>query len=195
VTADYLDLRLGDFLRGLAGGTPAPGGASAAALTAAFAAGLVAMVARRSRASWAEAGGVAAQAQALEARTAPLAQRTGEAWETALQALREAGEGTSAGRDGELEEKLTRAAEVPLEIAEASADVAILGALTAELGEGTFRSDAAAAAVLAAAASRAGAHFVAVNLATRLDDEWLRRAQSAAEAAEAAASRALDAGP
>lgn len=185
-----MDLRLGDFLRGLGGGTPAPGGASAAALTAAFAACLVGMVARHSRGSWADAAGVAAQAQALEARTAPLAERTGEAWEQALEALRE-----PHTADGSLEEKLARAAEVPLEIAEAAADVAVLGALAAELGDGTFRSDAAAAAVLAAAASRAGAHFVAVNLATRPDDEWLARAQRAADAAQSAAARALDAGP
>jgi formiminotetrahydrofolate cyclodeaminase len=191
VSSDYLDVRLGDFLRGLAGGTPAPGGAAAAALTAAFAASLVGMVAGRSRGSWAEAAGVAAQAQALEARTVPLAHLTDEAWEAALVALRDTGrEG-----EGELEVKLARAAEVPLAIAEAAADVASLAALTAEFGEGTFRSDATAAAVLAAAASRAGAHFVAVNLATRPDDEWLRRASLAAESAAAAATRALDAGP
>jgi formiminotetrahydrofolate cyclodeaminase len=189
VSSDYLDVRLGDFLRGLAGGTPAPGGAAAAALTAAFAASLVAMVAGRSRGSWADAAGVAAQAQALEARTVPLAHQTDDAWESALTALRE------TGRDGELEEKLAKAAEVPLAIAEAAADVASLAAMAAEFGEGTFRSDATAAAVLAAAASRAGAHFVSVNLATRPDDEWLRRAVIAADGAAAAATRALDAGP
>jgi formiminotetrahydrofolate cyclodeaminase len=190
-----MDIRLGDFLRGLAGGTPAPGGASAAALTAAFAASLVAMVARRSADSWAEAGGVVAQAQALEARTAPLAQQTDEAWEIALEALRERADEDPGRRNAELEEKLTRAAELPLAIAEAAADVAVLAALAAELGDGTFRSDAAAAALLASAASRAGAHFVAVNLATRPDDEWLVRAERAAEAGTSAAARALDAGP
>jgi methenyltetrahydrofolate cyclohydrolase len=194
VSTDYLDVRLGDFLRGLAGGTPAPGGAAAAALTASFAASLVAMVAGRSRGTWAEAAGVVAQAHALEARTVPLAHLTDEAWESALTALREGGEDLQRW-DAELEDKLARAAEVPLAIAEAAADVASLAALTAELGEGTFRSDATAAAVLAAAASRAGAHFVAVNLATRPDDEWLRRAMIAADTAAAAATRALDAGP
>jgi len=194
VTADYLDLRLGDFLEGLAGGTPAPGGASAAALTATFAAGLVRMVARRSKGSWPEAGGVAAQAKALEGRLAPMALKTDEAWEAALEALQNAN-GEGARGNEELEDKLARSAEVPLDIAESAADVASLAALAAELGDGTFRSDAAAAAVLAAAASRAGAHFVAVNLATRPDDEWLRRAMMASDSAAAAAARALDAGP
>lgn len=184
-----MDVRLGDFLQGLAGGTPAPGGAAAAALTAAFAASLVAMVAGRSRSSWPEAGGVVAQAQALEARTVPLARQSDAAWEDALTALEEQGSG------GELEEKLAKAAEAPLAIAEVAADVASLAALAAELAEGTFRSDATAAAVLAAAASKAGAHFVSVNLATRPDDEWLRRATIAADAAAAAATRALDVGP
>ena len=194
MTSAYLDLQLGDFLRGLSGGTPAPGGAAAAALTAAFSASLVAMVARRSRDSWAEAGGVAAQAQALEARVVPLAQQTDKAWEAALDALREAGGEEAARRGGELEDKLADAAEVPLAIAESAADVAVLAALAAELGEGTFRSDATAAAVLAAGAARAGAHFVAVNLATRPEDEWLRRAELAADTAAAASTRALDAG-
>jgi formiminotetrahydrofolate cyclodeaminase len=194
VPAEYLDQRLGAFLEGLAGGTPAPGGASAAALTATFAAALVRMVARRSRDSWPDAAGAAAQAQSLEERIAPLASRSDEAWEAALEALRNVN-GQGAGGNGELEEKLARAAEAPLTIAEVAADIAALAALAAELGDGTFRSDAAAAAILAAAAAKAGAHFVAVNLATRRDDEWLHRAVVAADLAGQAATRALDVGP
>ena len=45
---EYLDLRLGDFLDRLGAGKPAPGSGSASALTVAIAAGLVAMVARKS---------------------------------------------------------------------------------------------------------------------------------------------------
>jgi formiminotetrahydrofolate cyclodeaminase len=192
---DYRDVPLGTFLEGLAGGTPAPGGASAAALTAAFAASLVTMVARQSRGSWKEAAGAAAQARALEERVLPLVSATGKAWEEALDALRSAADGRSAPEGGALEEKLARSAELPLAIAEASADIAALAAVSAELGEGTFRSDAAAAAVLAAAAARACAHFVAVNLGTRNDDEWMVRASACSELAARAAERALDAGP
>lgn len=193
--ADYRDVRLGDFLEGLAGGTPAPGGASAAALTAAFAAGLVTMVARRSVESWGDAAGAAAQARELQAKLVPLAAATDEAWVAALSALGDARHGGSMERDAELEEKLTRAAEVPLAIAEAAADIAQLAAVVAELGDGTYRSDAAAAAVLAAGAARASAHFVAINLGTRRDDEWSRRAAATSDAAAEAAARALDAGP
>jgi len=84
---------------------------------------------------------------------------------------------------------------VPLAIAETAADVASLAALAAELGEGTFRGDAAAAAVLAHAGARAAAHLVAINLGIGEDDERLRRARLAEEAAAADAARALGAGP
>jgi formiminotetrahydrofolate cyclodeaminase len=192
---DYRDVRLGDFLEGLTGGAPGPGGASAAAMTAAFAASLVTMVARKSADSWAEAAGAAAQARGLEARVIPLATATAAAWEAALEALGGAQDGAPTERNAQLEEKLARSAEIPLAIAEAAADIARLAAVVAELGEGTYRSDAAAAAVLAAGAARASAHFVAINLGTRPDDEWLQRAVSSSDAAADAASRALDAGP
>ena len=188
---EYLDLRLGDFLERLGTGKPAPGGGSASALTVAFAAGLVAMVARHSADSWEESGGVAAQALALQARAAPLALTDALVWEQALEALETAGRASAP--NGELEEKLDLSAAVPLQIAEAAADTAVLAALAAELGEGSYRPDAAAAAVLAAAGARAAAHLVAVNLAVQEGDDRLVRARASEETAADAATRALDA--
>jgi methenyltetrahydrofolate cyclohydrolase len=195
--SSYLDLPLGEFLNRLSADTPAPGGGSAAALTVTFAAGLVSMVARHSRSSWTDAAGVVAQAQKLQARCAPLAQQDAEAWEDALEALRLRGNGEEAPgfRNVDLQGKLARAAEVPLWIAEAGADVALLAATAAELGEGTYRGDAAAAAVLAHAGARAAANLVALNLGMRDDDARLGRARRSEAAAEAAAARALKAGP
>ena len=71
--------------------------------------------------------GVAAQALAIQQRAAPLARTDADAWEDAVAALRSAGskEGASAQRDFELEQRLERAAAVPLQIAELGADVAI----------------------------------------------------------------------
>jgi len=195
LAGDYLDLSLGEFLERLAAERPAPGGGSAAALTVTFAAGLVAMVARCSRESWPDAAGVAAQARALQARTAPLVRADAEAWEDALAALRHAETGEGEARPGDLEEKLALAAEIPVRIAETAADVAALGALAAELGEGAFRADAAAAAVLADAGARVAVHLVEVNLGTAPDDPRLQRARASREAAAAAVARALDAGP
>jgi formiminotetrahydrofolate cyclodeaminase len=194
-THSYLDLPLGEFLDRLSSESPAPGGGSAAAMTVTFAASLVTMVARHSRSTWADAAGVAAQARKLQARCAPLAQQDAEAWEDALEALRGNGEIGAPSRDADLETKLARAAEVPLWIAEAGADVAMLAALTAEMGEGTYRGDAAAAALLAHAGSRAAANLVALNLGMRGDDARLGRARRSEEAASTAAARALDAGP
>jgi formiminotetrahydrofolate cyclodeaminase len=184
----HLELTVGELLDRLASDEgAATGGGSAAALTVALAAGLTAMVARRSRDSWPEAAGVAAQALTLQARAAPLVQSDAEAWAEALQALDE----RSAG----LEEKLARAAGVPLRIGDLAADVAALAALTAERGEGTYRADAAAAAVLAAAAARIAEKLVAINLSITEGDERRLRGRLSADAAAEAAGRALDSGP
>jgi formiminotetrahydrofolate cyclodeaminase len=187
---EYLDLRLGDFLERLGTGKPAPGGGSASALTVAFAAGLVAMVARRSE-GWEESAGIAAQALALQARAAPLALADAHVWGEALEALAAAREDTRT-QNGELEAKLDLSTTVPLRIAETAADTASLAALAAELGDGTFRADAAAAAVLAAAGARAAAHLVAVNLPVREGDQRLARARRSEQVAADAAARALD---
>ena len=188
VPDDYLDLRLGDFLD-LSASEPAPGAGSAAAVTIAIAASLVTKVARASRESWAEAGGVAAQACELQHRCPTLAREDAEAWQLALEAL---GSGT-ASADGELAQRLDRAADLPLAIAETGADVAGLALLAAERGEGSLRGEAVAAAVLADAGVRAAAHLVALNLKAGTDDERCERAGRAERAAASAVSGALGA--
>src|SRR5918999_2117217 len=116
----YLDLSLTEFLDGLAARGRAPGGGSAAALTVAFAAGLVAMVARGSRSVWEDAPGVAAQAMTLQDRAAALVHVDAEAWDQAREALRAAAEAVTRAEDGgrtaggELERKLERSAAIPL---------------------------------------------------------------------------------
>jgi formiminotetrahydrofolate cyclodeaminase len=186
-TATYLDLRLGEFLERLAAARRAPGGGSAAALTVALAAGLVTMVARSSRNSWNDAIGVAAQAQALVERVMPLVEADAFAWEQAAAALEETGAGNEI-----LERKLEAAAAIPIQIAEAGADTAALAELVADRGEGAYRADAVAAAVLAAAGAQAAAHLVAVNLSVQEGDERLARVRRSAEAAAEASRRALD---
>lgn len=188
---EYLDLRLGDFLERLGTGKPAPGSGSASALTVAFAAGIVVMVARQSEGSWEDSPGIAAQALALQDRAAPLALADAQVWAQALEALA-AARVEDPPPNGELEAKLDLSAAVPLEIAEIAADTATLAALAAELGEGTYRPDAAAAAVLAAAGARAAAHLVAVNLTVQQGDVRLVRARASEQAAADAAARALD---
>lgn len=191
-TEDYLDLRIDEFLDRLAEGGRAPGGGSAAALAVAFAAGLVAMVARCSRGSWEDAAGVAAQSLAIKERAAQLARTDADAWQQASAALGEAGaDGDAEGRDRELEQKLGHAAAVPLEIAELGADAAALAALVGEYCEGAYRADAAAAAALASGGASAAAHLVQVNLTVQEGDERLKRARASEQAAAESAKRTL----
>ncbi len=188
---NYLELRVDEFLDRVAAGEQAPGGGSAAAFTVAVAAGLVAMVARCSKGTWPDAAGVAAQALQVQKRVAPLATADAAVWEDALAALRQAGAGAGKGDDSALQAKLEAAAAVPLEIAQLGADVADLAALAGERCEGSFQADAAAAAALAAGATRAALHLVEVNLGVREDDTRLKRARASDQAASAAAERVL----
>jgi formiminotetrahydrofolate cyclodeaminase len=182
--ASYLDLTLGELCEQLAT-EAAPGGGSTAALVATMAAALTAKAARSAE-SWGEAPTVIARADSLGARCAELAKLDAEVFEEALAAL-ETGEAVAA--------PLRRTTEVLLELAETAAEVAALAARTAERGGGTFRGDAASAAVLAAAATLAAEALVATNLTVTDSDARLRRAHSLAEDAAASALRALRAGP
>jgi formiminotetrahydrofolate cyclodeaminase len=181
---------LDSFLEQLATGERAPGAGSAAALTIAFAASLVAMVARSSLATWPDAAGVSAQALAIADRSARLAPLDADAWEAAAEALRAVSSGKEQAGDG-LEAALGRAAAIPLELSELGADIAALGALAAEHCEPAYRADAAAAAALASGATRAAAHLVEVNLTVHRDDQRLARALASADVASDHASRAL----
>ncbi len=192
-TENYLELTVEDFLARVAAGEQAPGGGSAAALTVAVAAGLVAMVARCSKGTWPDAAGVAAQALQIQKRAGPLAGTDAQAWNDALDALRKVGTGTETEGDSTLEQKLELAAAVPLEIAQLGADVADLAALAGERCEGAFQADAVAAAALAAGATKAALHLVEVNLGVREGDKRLKRARDSEQAAAAAAERVLGA--
>ena len=191
MVGDLLDAPLRDFLDTLAGEGPAPAGGSAAALTVAMSAGLVAMVARASKGHWDEAGGVVGQAETLRARITPLAQADADAYVEALRALRGREQLAERYRDQQLRAALERAAEVPLRIAEAGADLASLAALLVENGNPEVRADAAVAAVLAEGGTRAAAKLVAVNLAAYEGDPRVRHVDTLAEVATEASGRAL----
>src|SRR5712691_518470 len=70
---------------------------------------------------------------------------------------------------------------VPLAVAEAAAEVAVLAALVAQEGNDRLRGDAFVAAELAGGGARGAAELVAINLAG-LDDPRVRRAQDLAAA-------------
>ena len=193
MAADLLDAPLRDVLDTLAGEGPAPGGGSAAAIVVAMAAGLVTMVARASKEHWAEAGGVIGQAESFRARVAPLAQADADAYSEALGKLRNRDELEARYRDQKLEAALDRAAEVPLQIAEAGSDLAALAALLVENGNPEVRADAAIASVLAEGGTRAAAKLVEINLGATEDDPRVRHARLLVSVAGEAAERALSA--
>jgi formiminotetrahydrofolate cyclodeaminase len=187
---ELLDLRLREFLDALAGEGRTPGGGSVAALVTAMAAGLLAKVARGSVDTWPEAAGIAAQAESLRARAAPLAQADAEQYEAALLARGQSGEGQGARQDFALGQAYAKAAEPPLQIAQAASDVAQLALTVAQNCDAALWADAVTAALLAAAAAKAAAELVAVNLTASADDrrvlEAAKVAEEAARAAEAA---------
>ena len=105
-----LELTVAEWLDELARPEPVPGGGSALAFALASAASVLAMAARAS-----ESGGLTAQAEALRARTAALAQLDADAYQAAL-AARGTHEALRADRrDWEIGQAFARAAEPPLE--------------------------------------------------------------------------------
>ena len=147
-----------------------------AAVVVAMSAGLVEMAARVSG----DLGAVA-QAESIRVRVAPLAAEDAAAYRAALGAMRSPAGETPGERDELIRQALVRAAEVPLQIAEAAANAAALAASVAERGSQAVRGDAATAALLAAAAARSAANLVALNLAAGSEDELVAQARGVAE--------------
>lgn len=170
-------LQINPLLDAIAAQEPAPGGGSTAALVGALAAALCAKVARFS-----DDGGSLAQAEALRRRLTALAPEDAAAFVAALEELRERRDDFDLGR------ALALAADVPLRIAEACADVAALGAALAESGKADVQPDARVASVLAAAAARAAAHLVEANLGAAPGDARVGRARLLADDAATAAA-------
>jgi formiminotetrahydrofolate cyclodeaminase len=190
VARDFTTCTTEELLDELARETRVPGAGPAAALTVASAAALVAMAARFSRGSWAEAGTTVAQAEALRRRSVELARDVADALEAYLAAREVLTEPRQEARDFRLGQALDLAADVPLAIAASACDVALLAVEVAEKGDGDVRADAAAAALMAHGAARAAAHLVEINLASLPDDARVRRAHELARIAAEAADRA-----
>jgi hypothetical protein len=156
------------------------GGGPLAARATASAAELLADIARASKHDWPDAGGIAAQAESLRDRVAPLADLSAEGYARAL---------ASDGGDFEVGRAYAEAAEPPMLIAEAAADVAELAAHIARYGDPARRADAVSAGLVAAGCARAAAELVAVNLTVAASDARVRRADFLAEEAARAAEQ------
>jgi formiminotetrahydrofolate cyclodeaminase len=191
------DRTLAEVVALLAAREPAPGGGSAAALTAALAAALTEMAAAYAPSSEAE-GGAEAQARSREIRIQAAELRAGllelaeddmSSYGPVLDAL--ALETSDPAREARVRAALELAAEVPLAIAASAAEVGELAAAAVEAGPAQLVGDATAAAVLAEAATRAAARLVELNLADSPRDRRLGAAEQLAQRAWAARTAAL----
>ncbi len=153
------------FLTRVGDASPEPGAGAVAALTAGAAAGLVEMAARATAPDWRDAIATAAQAKALRRRLVATADANAEAYRAARAALAQTRTGSTRG-GGSFTATMTTSAELLVDLASAAADVAVLGAETAERCVPDLRPDAAAAVALADAAVRAAAVLARANLVT-----------------------------
>lgn len=185
----YLGLPLNRFLDQLAGPDPVPGGGGVAALSVAMAAGLCAMAARLSaRQLAAEAETLTLDSQRLSAAAASLIQADADSYLGVIKAQRLPRDDAQARRR-QIDEALSAASAVPMEIAELAVGAAGAAARLAQAGNPSLRGDAITGALLAAAGARAAAGLVAINLAgVPTDDRPARAARLADEAASLAAS-------
>jgi formiminotetrahydrofolate cyclodeaminase len=183
------DLTLPGLLEELAAPHEVPGAGSALALALAAAAAVVQMAARLSPESWAEAIGVAAQAESLRERATKLVDEDAEAYRRALE-VRDALDDAEKPerRDWALGQATAAAAEPPLALARLAADVSELCASAAARIEPRVHADVAAAAALAAAAARGARELVAVNLTALPGDRRIEEAERLATVAEEAAA-------
>ncbi len=160
----------------MASDEPAPGGGAATAVVVALAAGLSGMAARLSADHLADATGLAERADCLRRHVAPLAQEDATAYGRVLAAYHAPDDGDSEVRRERIRTALSGAADVPLAIAEAGAEVAEVAARLAREGNPNLRGDAIAGALLAEAGVRAAAVLVEINTtAGELSDDRVER--------------------
>jgi len=176
---DLADATVAELLERLAARTPSPGGGAAAGLLGAIAAALTEMAASFALARTAGPNEPVAtlhgRAGVLRSELLALAEADSHAYQPVLDALALAP--SDERRAPALKAAHSAAAEVPLEIAGASAEVAELAATIMRTpGNQLLLGDAGAALTIAEAAASAAARLVELNLAGIPEDPRLRQA-------------------
>lgn len=183
----FLDQPVWQFLDRVAARAPAPGGGGAAAVTAALAAGLVAMAARFSEQQFPGASDLADQADQLRHRAARLVDEDAHAYRAVLDAYALPREDQDQ-RGLRLREALHGAAVVPLEATQIAARIAGLASQLATAANANLRGDIITAALLAESAAASAASLVDINVgAGKLDTGLSRQAADGVTTARAAA--------
>lgn len=177
---DYREWSLGEFLERAGSGDPTPGGGSAAAVAGALGAAMAAMVAELTvgrdryrdvepevRALLKEAGGLRRELETLAVEDAAAFARLLEAYRMARNTDQE-----RENRRMAVQAALSRAADVPLEVARAGLETLRLAERLASVGNDQALSDAGVAAYLAAASVRSAVMNVLINV-RQLEDRAL----------------------
>jgi methenyltetrahydrofolate cyclohydrolase len=183
------DLPLTELLERFAARTAAPGGGSAAATACALAAALVQMAAEFDLAP--ESKPTARRASVLRSQALELGDRDLRAYAPVLEAFALPGEDES--RSARIAAARSGAADPPLEIAAAAAELAALGAELARHGNPHLTGDAITAVLIAEAACRSAVELVGLNLDDAGDDPRRGQAEDLARRAAVARSQALSA--
>src|SRR5687767_7718926 len=148
------------------------------------------MAARLSTDQLADAPGLADRADASRLRVAPLARTDAEAYGHVLDALRLPREPDSEARTERIKDALSRAADVPLAVADAGSEVAGIAARLVEEGNPNLEGDAMTALLLADAGVRSAAALTEINLSSaNMEDDRLRRANELVDETAATARR------
>ncbi|GLZ50123.1 hypothetical protein Acsp06_63080 [Actinomycetospora sp. NBRC 106375] len=189
------DMTVEQYLAAVASDAPSPGGGAVAALVVAQAGALAAMAGRFSAGR--EGSDIPAMIELVAAADrlrefgGVLSDADAAAFEDYRRAVRLPREPDGQARAEAIREATSTAADVPLQTAEAAAEVGRLAVVLVEEGNRHLRGDAAAAALLASAAATTAALMVVENLAKRPEDPRTDTARDVAEAARASAQRAL----
>ncbi|UGS34305.1 cyclodeaminase/cyclohydrolase family protein [Capillimicrobium parvum] len=175
----------GELLEELAAPTPSPAAGTACAWALALAAGLVELSAGVTLARADLAGvhprmeEIVARVRARRAEALELGDADRSSFGPVLEAQRLAAD--DPARPQRLADALSGAAETPLALARAAAEVADLAAEAARTGNRAATGDAAAAGLLARAAGTAAARIVLINLARQRDDPRVDEARALAD--------------
>ncbi len=176
-------MTLEQFHDELASASPAPGGGSAAAMAGALGAALVAMVARLTigRKNYqevnAEFENLLPRADALRAELLQLMVYDADAYRRVMDAyqLPKDTDAAKTARADAIQSALQHAANVPLRVAQACAEILEMAQRAAARGNKNAASDAGAGALMAEAGLRAALLNVEINLGLIQDERFVAR--------------------
>lgn len=182
--------RVNEFIDDVSSQSPAPGGGSVAALSAALGAALTAMVCRltigkkKYEAVQDEMMQILGQADELKAKMTRLIDQDTEAFNAVMRAfgMPKESESEKQQRSAAIQDATRQATLVPLEVMKLAEQALGLAATVAEKGNVNSISDAGVAALVLAAGCEGAAYNVRINLATLKDERFVAETKILMEA-------------